>query len=161
MHPFLVNILMNSDKLGKEMATHSSIFAWRIPWTEEPGWLQSSVSDAIQPSQSSVVPFSSCLQSFPAPGSFPTSELFTSDGQSIGVSASSSVLPMNIQGWFRLGLTGLISLVSKGLSRVFSSTTIQKHQFFKDQPSSWSNSHIHTGLLGKPSLCLDRSLSAN
>ena len=75
---------------------------------------------------SSLVPFSSCLQSFPASGSFPMSQFFTSGGQSFG--ASASVLPVNIQGWFPLGLTGLISLLSKGLSRVFSSTTIQKHQ---------------------------------
>ena len=78
---------------------------------------------------SSVVPFSFCLQSFPAPGSFPVSWLFTSSGQSIGASPSASVLPKNIQGWFPLGLTGLTSLLSKGLSRAFSSTTIQKHQF--------------------------------
>ena len=79
---------------------------------------------------SSVVPFSSCLQSFPASGSFPTSQLFTSGGQSIGVSASTSVLPMNIQDLSPLGWTGWISLQSKGLSRVFSNTTVQKHQFF-------------------------------
>ena len=78
---------------------------------------------------SSVFPFSSCLQSFPASGSFSKSQFFTSDGQSIGASASASVLPRNIQDWFPLGLTGLISLQSKGLSRVFSNTTIQKHQF--------------------------------
>ena len=77
-----------------------------------------------------TIPFSSCLQSFPAPGSFPMSQLFTSDGQSIEASASASVLPVNIQGWFPLGLTGLISLQSKGLSRIFSNTTVQKHQFF-------------------------------
>ena len=99
---------------------------------------------------SSVVPFSSCLQSFPASGSFLMSQLFASGGQSIGVSASSSVLPMNIQDWFTLVLTGLISLLSKGLSRVFSNTTVQKHQLFSAMPSSWSNSHIHTWLLEKP-----------
>jgi len=84
---------------------------------------------------SSVVPFSSCPQSFPASGSFPTSQLFTSGGQSIGVSPSISVLPMNTQGWSALGWTGWISLQSKGLSRVFSSTTVQKHQFFGAQLS--------------------------
>ena len=84
---------------------------------------------------SSVIPFSSCLQSFPASGSFQISQLFTSGGQSIGVSASASVLPMNIQDWFPLGLAGLISLQSKGLSRVFSNTTVQKHQFFGAQLS--------------------------
>ena len=84
---------------------------------------------------SSVNLFSSCLQSFPASGSFQMSQFFTSGGQSIGASASVSVLPMNIQDWFPLGLTGLISLRSKGLSRVFSSTTVQKHQFLGVQPS--------------------------
>ena len=84
---------------------------------------------------SSAVPFSSCLQSFPASGSFPMSQFFESGDQSIGVSASASVLPMNIQGWFPLGLTALISLLSKGLSRVFSNTTVQKHQFFCTQLS--------------------------
>ena len=99
---------------------------------------------------SCVVPFSSCLQSFPASGSFQMSLFFTSGGQSIGASASTSVFPVNIQDWFSLGLTGLISLWSKGLSRVFSSTTDQKHQFFSAQLSLWSNSHIHTWLLEKP-----------
>ena len=82
---------------------------------------------------SSVAPFSSCLQSFPASGSFPMSQFFTSGGQSIGVWAPGSVLPMNIQDWFPLGWTGWISLQSKGLSRVFSITTVQKHQFFGAQ----------------------------
>ena len=90
---------------------------------------------------SSVVPFSSHLQSFPASGSFQMSQSFTSGGQSIG--ASISVLPMNIQDWFPLGLTGVI-LQSKGLSRVFSNTIVQKHQFFGTQSSLWSNSHIST-----------------
>ena len=99
---------------------------------------------------SSVVPFSPCLQSFPASESFPMSQFFASGGQSIGASASASVLPMTIQGWFPLGLTGLISLLSKGLSRVFSNTTVRKHQFFSAQPSLWSNSHIHIWLLEKP-----------
>ena len=93
---------------------------------------------------SSVIPFSSCLQSLPASGSFPMSQFFASGGQSIGASASASVLTMNIQDSFLLGLTGLISLQSKELSRVFSNTTVQKHQFLSTQPSSWSNSHIHT-----------------
>ena len=93
---------------------------------------------------SAVTRFSSCLQSFPASGSFPMSWSFASGGQSIGASALASVLPMNIQGWFPLGLTGLISLHPKGFSRVFSSTIVQKHQFFSAQPSLWFNSHIHT-----------------
>ena len=99
---------------------------------------------------SSVVPFSSRLQSFPASGSFPKSQIFASGGQSVGASALMSVLPMNIQGCFPWGLTGLISLQSRGLSRVFSSTIFQKHQFFNSQSSLWSNSHIHTWLLEKP-----------
>ena len=98
---------------------------------------------------SSVIPFSSCLQSFSGSGSFLMSQLFTSGGQSIAASASASVLPLNIQDWFPLGWTGLISLLSWGLSRVFSNTTIRKHQFFNTQPSLWSNSHICTWLLEK------------
>ena len=94
-------------------------------------------------------PFSSCPQSFPSSGSFPENQLFASGGQSIGASASASVLPMNFKGWFPLGLTGLMSLLSKGLSRVFSST-IWKHQVFCAQPFLWSNSHSHTWLLEKP-----------
>ena len=100
----------------------------------------------------SVVPFSSCFQSFPASGSFLMSQFFASGGQSIR--ASASVLPMNIQDWFPLGLTGLISLQSKELSRFFSNTTVQKHQFFGAQLSLWSNSHILTWLLEKPQLWL-------
>ena len=98
----------------------------------------------------SLIPFSSCPQSFPASGSFPMSQLFASGGQSIGVSALTSVLPMNTQDWSPLGWTGWISLQSKGLSRVFSNATVQKHQFFRAQLSLWSNSHIHTWLLEKP-----------
>ena len=103
---------------------------------------------------SSIVPFSSLLQSFPALGSFQMSQFFTSGGQSTGVSASASVLPMNSQDWFPLGLTSLISLLSKRLSRVFSNTTVQKHQLFGIQSSLWSNSHIHTWPLEKPQLWL-------
>ena len=90
------------------------------------------------------------LQSFPASGSFQMSQLFASGGQSIGVSASTSVLPMNIQDWSPLGLIDWISLQFKGLSRVFSNTTVQKHQFFGAQISLWPNSHIHTWPLEKP-----------
>ena len=99
---------------------------------------------------SSVIPFSFCLQSFPTSGSFPVSQFFTLDGQSIGVSTSTSVLSMNIQDWFPLGWTDWISLQSKGLSRVFANTTVKKHQFFGTQCSLWSNSHINTWLLEKP-----------
>ena len=99
---------------------------------------------------SSVLPFSSCLQSLPSSGSFPMNQLFTWGGQSTRVSASASVLPVNTQDWSPLGWTGWISWQSKGLSRVFSNTTVQKHQFFGAQLSSQSNSHIHTWPLEKP-----------
>ena len=101
------------------------------------------------PTISSSATLFSCLQSFLASGSFPMSWLFTSGDQAIRASASASIIPVNIQGWFPLGLTGFISLQSKGLSRVFSSSTIWK-QFFGAQPSLWSNSHIYTWLLEKP-----------
>ena len=99
-----------------------------------------------------ITPFSSCPQSFPVSESFPMSRLFAYGGQSIGASASASasVLPMSIQGWFPLGWTGWISVLSKELSRVFSSTTVWKHQFFGPQPSLWSSPHICTRLLEKP-----------
>ena len=111
----------------------------------------------------SVVPLSSYLQSFPASGSFPMSQFFASGSQSFG--ALASVHTMNVPDWFLLGLTGLISLLSKGLSRVFSNTTVQKHQFFSAQPSLWFNSHICTWLLEKPELwpkdlCWQSDLSA-
>ena len=116
------------------------VYSNSCPWS---WWCHSTIS-------SSVVPFSSHLQSFPESGSFPMSQFFTSGSQSIGVSASTSVLSMNIQDWFPLGWTDWISLQSKGLSRVFSNTTVQKQQFFGSQPSSQSNSHIHTWPLEKP-----------
>ena len=99
---------------------------------------------------SSVIPFSSCPQSLPASESSPMSQLFAWGGQSIGVSALASVLPLNTQGWSPLGWTGWIFLQLKGLSRVFSNTTVQNHQFFGAQLSSQSNSHIHTWPLEKP-----------
>ena len=99
---------------------------------------------------SSFVPVSSHLQSFPASGSFQMSQFFTSGGQSIGVSASGSVLPMKIQDWFPLRWTACIRLLSKELSRVFSNTTVQKHQFFNAKLSLWSSSHTHTWLLEEP-----------
>jgi len=99
---------------------------------------------------SSVVPFSSCPQSLPASDSFPMSQLFSWGGQSIGVSALASFLPKNTQGWSPSEWTGWISLQSKGLSRVFSNTIVQKHQSFSAQLSLKSNSHIHTQLLEKP-----------
>ena len=105
------------------------------------------VGDAIEPSHPLLPPFSSCLQSFSASGSFPVSRLFTSGSQSIG--ALASILPMNIKDWLPLGLTGLISLQSKGLSRVFSNTTVQKHSFFGTQLSLYSNSYIPYTTTGK------------
>ena len=101
---------------------------------------------------SSIIPFSSYPQSLPASESFLMSQLFAWGGQNIGVSASTSVLLMNTQDWSPLGWTGVISLQSKGLSRIFSNTTVQKHQFFGPQPSSRSNSHIHTWPQEKPYL---------
>ena len=108
---------------------------------------------------SSVVPFSSPLQSSPASGVFQTSQFFTLGGQSIGISASTSVLPLNTQDWFPLGWTGWISLPSNGLSRVFSNAKDQKHQLFGAQVSLWSNSHIHIWNTVKAIVWVDRPLS--
>ena len=113
-------------------------------------WCHPTISSSV-----SVVPFSSCPQSLSASGSFPMSQLFTWGGQSIRVSASASFLPKNTQAWSPLGWTGWISLQFKGLSRVFSNTTVQKHQFFGSQISSQSNSHIHTWPQEKPEPWLD------
>ena len=140
---------------------HSHVQLFTTPWTAagqaslsftiSQNLLKLMSSQWCHPSiLSSVVPFSSCLQSFPASGSFLMNQFFASGGQSFGVSASESVLPMNTQHWLPLDLTGLISLQSKGLSRVFSKTAVQKHQFFSTQPSLWSKSHIYTWLLEKP-----------
>ena len=128
-----------------ECSTPSFHVLHHIPEFAHVNW----VGDYQPTISSSAISFSFCLQSFPASGSFPMRQLFTSGGQSIGASASASVLPMNIQDWFPLELIGLISLPSRGLSRVFSSTTVRKHQFFGIQSSLWSNSHNHTGLLEK------------
>ena len=105
------------------------------------------ISDAIQPSHPLLSPSPPAFNLFQHQGLF---QWVGQGGQSIGASASASILPMNIQSWFPLGLTNLITLQSKGFSRVFSNTTVQKHQFFGTQPSLWSNSHIHTWLLEKP-----------
>ena len=147
-----------SDSLWPHGLQHS-----RLPCLWAPGACSNScpLSWWCQPTiSSSVVPFSSCLQSFPASGSFPMSQFFTSGGQSIGVSGSTPVLPVNIQDWFPLGWTGWISLQFKGLSRIFSNTTVQKHQFFGSQLSLQSNSHIHTWLLEKSKLWPDGPLFA-
>ena len=161
------NVLVGGQSL-------SFIWLFVTPWTADvrlpyPSLSPVACSNSCPLSQwchptisSSVVPFSSCLHSFPAPGSSLVSWLFASGGKSIWVSVSAPVLPANVHSWFSSELTGLISLQSKGLlSRVFSNTTFQKHQFFSAQPSLWSDSHIHTWLLEKPSFWLDRPLSSN
>ena len=140
----------------------SRVWLFATPWTAA---CQASLSitnsqsppkpmsiESVMPSSHLILccTFSSCPQSFPASGCLQRSQLLTSGGQSIGVSALASVLTMNTQDWSPLGWTGWISLQSRGLSRVFSNTTVQKHQFFSAQLSSQSNSHIHTWLLEKP-----------
>ena len=125
---FIVQTRLHCPSLSLGVCSNSCPLSW---------WCHPTIS-------SCVTPFSSCPQSFPASESFLVSQLFAPCGQSIGTTASASVLLMNIQGWFPLGLTGLISFLSKTLSRVFSSTTVWKHQFFGDEPSLWSHSHIHT-----------------
>ena len=138
-----------SDSLGSHESQHA-----RLPCQSPSTWVHSNScpsSPWCHPAiSSSVIPFSFCSQSLPASGSFPMSQLFAWGGQSIGVSALASVLPKNTQDWSPLGWTGWISLQSKGLSRVFSNTMVQKHQFFCTQLSSQSNTHIHTWPLEKP-----------
>ena len=150
----------------------SLVRLFATPWTAV---LQASLSFTISQSLlrlmsiESVMPSNHlilCRPLFLLPSIFPSirvfskSPFFTSGGQNIGASASASMLAMNIQDWLHFRLTGWISLQSKGLSRVFSNATVQKHQFFNAQISLWSNSHIHTWLLEKPSLWLDKTLSA-
>jgi len=144
--------VIRSDQISRSVVSdslrpHESQHAWPPCPSPTPGVYSDShpSSQWCHPAiSSSVVPFSSCPQSLPASGSFPVSQLFTWGGQSIGVSALASFLPKNTQDWSPLEWIGWISLQSKGLSRVFSSTTVQKHQFFGAQLSSQSNSHIHT-----------------
>ena len=141
----------------------SRVWLFATPWTEArqaslsitssqspPKPMSCPLSWWCHPTRSSSVPFSSCPQSFPASGSSLMHQLFTLGGQSIRASASASIIPMTIQGWFPLGLTVLISLQSKWLSTVFSNITVQKHKFFGTQLSLWFNSHMHTWLLEKP-----------
>ena len=164
-----VHLIRSQNKVALEApgdwissVTHSVVSDSATPWTAA---CQASLSitnsrsllklmsiESVMPSNHlmCVVPLSSCLQSFPASESFPMSQFFATGGQNIGVSASASVLPMNIQDWFPLGWTCWISLQSKGLSRVFSNTTVQKHQFFSTQLSLYFNSHIRTWPLEKP-----------
>ena len=155
---------IKSDSLQPHGLQHA-----RLPG---PSWSPSACSSSCPLSRwcnptisASVAPFSLCPQSFPATGSYPVSQFFASGGQRIAALASASILLMNIQGWFPLGLTGLISLQSKGLSRVFSNTTIWKHQFFSTQLSLQLNSYIHTWLLenhsfDQTSLCWQSNVSA-
>ena len=142
LYQMLAKYQMLSVSMTQSIQSLSRVWLFVTPWTAA---CHTSLSitisrslltlmsiDSVMPSNlsSSVIPFSSCLQSFPASGSFPMSQSFTSGGQSIGASASAAVLPMNIQDQFLLGWAGLISLQLKGLSRVFSNTIVQKHQFF-------------------------------
>ena len=143
-----VQLLTQSDSLQPRGRQHTRL---TCPSPSPGAWNSCPSSQWCHPIiSSSVVLFSSCLQSFPASRSFPMSQFLILGSQSIGASASASILPMNIHDWIPLRLTGLISLQSKGLSRVFSSTTIWKQQFFGTQPSLWSNSHICAWLLEKP-----------
>ena len=152
------NLSTSTKTLAVVVQSTCCVLLLATPWTTacqvHPQWVCSSSCPLIQwcyiTISSSATPFSFCLQSFPASGSFPMSQLFTSGDPSIGASTSASVLLMNIQDWSPLGLTVLISMQSKGLLWVFSNTTVQKHQFFSTQPSLWSNSHIHVWLLEKP-----------
>ena len=136
-----------SNSVTPWTVAHQALPSFTISWSLLK--LMSSESVMLSNISSSATPFSSCPQSFPDQGLFQwvSSNILASGGQNIG--ASVSVFLMNIQGWFRLELTGLISFLSKGFSRVFSSTTVWKHQFFHTQPSLWSNSHNHTWLLGR------------
>ena len=150
---FYFMILFSCSVMSDSLQPHG----WQQTWVSCPSLTPEVHSNSCPLTQwchptisSSVVPISFHLLSFPATGSFQLSHLFALGGQSIGVSASTSVLPMNSQDWLPLGWSGWISLQSKGLSRVFSNTTVQKHQFFGSQLSLQSNSHILTWLLEKP-----------
>ena len=154
LHNFGFHLLLLSSSVMSDSLQHQGLQHTRLPC---PSPIPRACSNSSPLSQwchptisFSVTPFSSGTQPFPALGSFLMSWLFASGAQSIGVSASTSVPPINIHGWFPLELTGLISLLSKGLSKVFSNTTVQKHQFFRAQLSLYSTSHIHTWPLEKP-----------
>ena len=137
-----------SDSLWPQELQHTRLPCPSLPTGVCPSsrplnwWCHPTISSSV-----TLCPY--CLQSFPALGSFPMSQLFPSDGQNTGASASATVLPINTQGWFPLGLAGLI-LLSKGLSKAFFNTTVQKHQFLGALPSLWPNSHFHTWLLERP-----------
>ena len=147
------SVQFNRSVVSDSLRPHELQHSWTPCSSPTPGDYSNSCPSSwwCHPAiSSSVIPYSSCLKAFSASGSFPMSQLFAWGGQSTGVSALASVLPMNTQDWSPLGLTGWISLQSKRLSRVFSNTTVQKHQFFGTQLSSQSNSHIHTWPLEKP-----------
>ena len=146
----LVSVEFTHPVVSKSLWTHHGLEHARLPWPPLTlGVCSNSCPSSLwcHPTISTnVIPFSSCLQSFPASGSFQMSQFFASGGQRTGVSASASVLPMNIQDWFPLGWNGWITLQSKGLSRVFSNTTVKKNLFFGTQLSLYSNSNIYTWL---------------
>ena len=147
------SVLFSCSVASKSVTPWTAAHQASLSMTNSQSLLKLMSIELVMPSNhltSSVVPFSFCLQSFPASGSFQMSQFFASGGLSIGSSALASDLPMTIWDWFSLGLTGLISLQFQGLSRVFSNILVQKHQFFGAQLSLWSNSHIHTWLLEKP-----------
>ena len=149
---FLYHSSIQCSVVSNSLRSHESLHARPLCPSPTPGVYSNScpLNRWCHPAiSSSVIPFSSRPQSLPASGSFPMIQLFAWGGQSIGASASASVLPVNTQDWSPLGWTGWISLQSKGLSRVFSNTTVQKHQFFGTQLSSQSNSHIHNWPLEK------------
>ena len=149
----LFSVQFSRSVMSDSLQPHEPWHA-RPPWLSPTPWVHTNPGPSSRwchPAiSSSVIPFSSCPQSFPTSGSFQMSQLFASGGQRIGVSVSTSVLPVNTQDWSTLGWTAWISLQSKRLSRVFSNTTVQKHQFFGAQLSSQSNSHFHIWLLEKP-----------
>ena len=166
MPPFIANIpgwtinCMTACPFVVQSRSHVWLLAiaWTVTWQDSLSFTISwnlfklMSSELMMPSNHLTLCCSlcSCPQSLPASWSFPMNQLFPSAGQIIGASPLTSVFPINIKDWFPLGLTGLISLQSKELSRVFSSTAFQKHQFFSTQPSLWSNSHICTWLLETP-----------
>ena len=152
MNPYLFFVVHSLSRVWHFATPRTTTFQASLSFTISWRLLKLvSMSQWCHPTiSSSVTPFYFCPQSFPALGSFSMNWLFASGAQSTGVSALASVLQMNIHEWFPLGLIGLISLLSKRLSRVFSNTTVWKHQFFGSQPSLWSNSHICTWLLEKP-----------
>ena len=155
----LLNVMICANSSVQLLSVSNSLWPHGLPHTRPPypSWVPGVYSNSCPLSwwwhptiSSSVIPINSWPQSFPASGSFPMSQFFASGGQSMGVSASASVLPVNIRGWSPLVWTGLISLQSKGLSRVFLNATVQKHHFFSAQLSLYSSSYIHTWLLEKP-----------